>query len=400
MSLRALKLISVGALFFFFLSPLRAEEKLREVSLPLPSDMRSFERIRILVARDKPEIKLSCKTAFEVYDDQGRVIVRDAKLDGATVKPVQGGIQWWTRVVPSRSLLIKSSGGGIQISRAGLYGDMILLYKNSKNKLNIINELQLENYLKSVIAFEANPKWAPEALKAQAVVSRTFALFKMLERQNEEYDVSSGVFSQVYTGKKIEDQRTNQAIESTQGEILIYNNKILNAFFHSTCGGATTSADLVWRVKSNPALSGAECRFCKGSPHYRWEAKITRQEILEKLAKQGMPLKDIQSIKLDKVDRSGRAHKIIIKSTWWQKELDADAFRVWIDPARLKSSLITSVTADAAGNYIFKGRGWGHGVGMCQYGMKYLGELGYNYREILDYYYPGVQIAKLKGFEE
>ena len=80
--------------------------------------------------------------------------------------------------------------------------------------------------------------------------------------------------------------------------------------------------------------------------------------------------------------------------------MDADAFRVWIDPARLKSSLITHIGINEAGAFVFKGKGWGHGVGMCQYGMKYLGELGYGYQDILGYYYPGAQASKLKEFSE
>lgn len=397
-----LKKIAITSIFFFLVTRALygADIAARQITLPLPEDVTSFKKIRILVMRDKPEIQISCTAPFEAFDDQGKSVVRDTQLSGATIKPVTRGIQWWAKVVPTKFILVQSKMGSIRLGRVGIFRDTILIYKNSNGKIDVVNQVELDDYLKGVLPFEANPQWAYESLKAQAVVSRTFAFFKMLERQKEIYDVSSGMYSQVYAGKHIENEKTNQAIEDTQGQILIYDSKIFLAFYHSTCGGATTAAELVWRVKPLVPLGGVECRFCSNSPHYRWQATVTRQEIQSKLARHGMPLHDVQSLQLEKIDKTGRAHMIQIKSKWWQKNLDADAFRGWIDPAKLKSNLITKITTNDAGDYVFKGRGWGHGVGLCQYGMKYLGELGYSYREILSYYYPGSQVLSVKGWGE
>ena len=375
-------------------------ESLRDLSLSLPKDLKDLTKIRILVQRDKPVVKVSATTPFEVLDDQGHSVSSGPQLDGATVKPAPQGIQWWSRVVPTQFLIVKSIGHGIRVGSSGVYRDEVLIYRNAKGTLDVINRLDLDDYLKGVIPFEGNPAWALEALKAQAVASRTFALTKMLTRRDLEYDVSSGMISQVYAGKQIENERTSEAVDATQGEVLLYDGKIFPAYFHSTCGGATTAADLVWKVKPHPALAGVECQYCKRSPHYKWQAVVTPAEIKEKLAKQQMPVSEVLGIRLDKVDRTGRAHKLVIKSTWAEKTVDADGFRVWIDPMRLKSNLITKISTNDAGAFVFKGRGWGHGVGMCQYGMKYLGELGYNYKDILGYYYPVAQISKLKEFEK
>jgi stage II sporulation protein D len=108
----------------------------------------------------------------------------------------------------------------------------------------------------------------------------------------------------------------------------------------------------------------------------------------------------VLGIRTDKIDRTGRAHQFVIQSTWAEKRVDADGFRVWVDPMRLKSNMITKIRANDTGAFVFRGKGWGHGVGMCQYGMKYLGELGYGYREILSYYYPGAQISQRKELQE
>jgi len=388
-------------MFFFFCvsTSVFSAEKLRDLSISLPPDLKSLSKIRILVQRGKPQVQVSTNASFEAFDDQGRSIARGTKLAGVTVKSAGQGIQWWDQVIPSRFVLVKSIGNGIRVGSSGVYRDEVLIYRNIKGSLDVISRLALDDYLKSVIPFEGNPKWALESLKAQAVVSRTFALTKMIARQNEEYDVSAGFMSQVYAGKQIENERTDQAVDATRGEVLLYKEKIFPAYFHSTCGGATTAADLVWRVKPLAPLSGVECKFCQRSPHYKWEAVVTPAEIKQKLAKQEMPVQDVLGIRTDKIDRTGRAHKLVIQSTWAEKIVDADAFRVWIDPMRLKSNLITKISA-RDGAFVFKGKGWGHGVGMCQYGMKYLGELGYGYQAILGYYYPGAQVSKLKGFEE
>ncbi|HRY85806.1 MAG TPA: SpoIID/LytB domain-containing protein [Candidatus Omnitrophota bacterium] len=399
MSFRILRSSILLVFFFFAVTPVFSAERLRDLSMPLPADLRTFTKIRILVEQDRPKIQVSAPAVFEVLDDQGRVVTNGPKLNGATVRPVDKGIQWWTRIVPTRFLVVRSIGSGIRVGSKGVYRDEVFIYKNAKGKLDVVNRLKLDDYLKGVIPFEGNPAWALESLKAQAVVSRTFALTRMIAREKEEYDVSSGVISQVYAGKEIENAKTNEAVDATRGEILLYKGKIFPAYFHSTCGGATTAADLVWKVKPHPALSGVECKFCQKSPHYKREAVVTSAEIKEKLAKEGMPVDGVLGIRTDKIDRTGRAHQFVIQSTWAEKRVDADGFRVWIDPMRLKSNMITKIRANDAGAFVFKGKGWGHGVGMCQYGMKYLGELGYGYREILSYYYPGAQASRLKELE-
>jgi len=397
---RILRTLTLPVFFFSIVTSAFPAESLRDLSVALPPDLKTLSKIRILVQRDKPQVKVSASDPFEVFDDQGRPVLSGSKLDGVTVKPISEGLQWWDRKVATHFLVIRSLGHGIRVGNSGVYRDAVLIYKNSKGSLDVINRLELDDYLKGVIPFEGNPNWTIESLKAQAIVSRTFALTRVIARHDEEYDLTSGVTSQVYAGKQIESARTDQAVDSTRGEVLLYKGKIFPAYYHSTCGGATTAADLVWRVKPFPPLSGVECKFCQKSPHYKWEAAVTPAEIKQKLAKEGMPVSEVLGIRTEKIDKTGRAHKFVIQSTWAEKTVDADGFRVWIDPMRLKSNLITKIRTNSAGAFVFKGRGWGHGVGMCQYGMKYLGELGYGYREILDLYYPGAQISKLEVFSD
>ncbi len=346
--------------------------------------------------KPQSEIRLACSHAYKIYDSSGRLADHGEKFPLLTARAKDDGILLGKSFFPGVFLRIQSENHGIQVGGKRTYRDTVVIRRTRGDRIELINHIPVDDYLKGVIPFEANPLWTLEALKVQAVASRTFAVFKMIEQADQPYDVSSGIFSQVYAGKKIENPKTNQAVEDTRGEILVYKNKIFPGYFHSTCGGRTTGADLVWRVKPLDPLRGVECKFCAKSPHYRWEAVFTASEIKEKTAqKGGIPVQEVKGIKLGKIDAAGRAHEVLIQSTWMERSVDADAFRVWMGPEKMKSNLITGVAAMEGNRFRFKGRGWGHGVGVCQYGMKYLGELGYGYREILGYYYPGALLTKL-----
>lgn len=401
MTRKSPKFINAGIIFFFFFlltGALQAKDSLRDLSVSLPAQLQGFLEIRILVLSDQSQIKMSTPGAFQILDNQGQLLFVDEKLGTTTVQPVASGIQWGERIISEKFILVKSPEAGIKVVDAGFYRGVIFLVKNEKGTLDVINKLNFDDYLKSVISFEANPKWGAEALKAQAVVARTFAFTRMIERQQEPYDVKAGVLSQVYVGKNSEDERASRAVDATHGQVLMYRNKLFPAYYHSTCGGATAAADLVWRVKRHGALQGVPCKFCENSPHYRWEATVTSAQIKEKLAKHGLPVQEVLNIQTGKVDRTGRAHEFIIQSTWAKRSVDADAFRVWIDPMHLKSNQVIRIRKNDDGSFTFKGKGWGHGVGLCQFGMKYLAEIGYSYQDILGYYYPGAQVVDLKEF--
>ena len=100
--------------------------------MALPQDLKAVTKIRIRVQADKLQAKVSTSAPFEVLDDQGRIVVKGEKLDGATVKPVAKGIQWWSRIVPTRFLVVKSIGHGIRVGASGVYRDEVFIYKNDR----------------------------------------------------------------------------------------------------------------------------------------------------------------------------------------------------------------------------------------------------------------------------
>ena len=123
-----------------------------------------------------------------------------------------------------------------------------------------------------------------EAAKAQAIAARTFASSDLQQSKDKLYDLTDNTFSQVYKGIINENIIFNKAIEQTKGEVLTYKNDLVQAFFHSACGGSTESAEKVWG-KELPYLRGIPCTHCRKSPYYKWETSYTEQEILNILNK-------------------------------------------------------------------------------------------------------------------
>ncbi len=120
---RMLRSIMLTVLFSCAAAPVFSAEPLRDLSISLPQDLNTLSKIRILVQRDQPQVKVSTSAPFEVFDDQGRSVSRGTKLAGATVKPTLQGIQWWDKIVPTRFLVVKSMGNGIRVGSSGVYRD-------------------------------------------------------------------------------------------------------------------------------------------------------------------------------------------------------------------------------------------------------------------------------------
>ncbi|MCK4648439.1 SpoIID/LytB domain-containing protein, partial [bacterium] len=230
-------------------------------------------------------------------------------------------------------------------------------------------------------------------LKAQAVASRTLALYRKRGERAKDYDLDATIFAQVYGGVEDEDQRTNQAVNKTRGKILTYRGKVINSVFHATCGGHTEEAKNVWLGSEEPCLKSISCTFCKNSPYYEWEKRIKERNLRNILEEKGLNLSRIKEIEITETSPSGRAIKIAIKHRKATLPLMANNFRLFVGPELIRSTLFT--VSKEKSKFVFKGHGWGHGVGMCQWGARGMAEEGKDYKEILKHYYTGVKIEKV-----
>lgn len=247
----------------------------------------------------------------------------------------------------------------------------LLIYKQSN--FLVVNRVDIESYLKGVVPCELRTNEI-EALKAQIVASRTFAL-NLIKPDTEEYDITSGVEAQVYKGISAEVDFINKAIEETQGIVCTYDGKIIEAKYCSCCGGRTANG------KAN-YLKSVSCQFCKGYPNYKWKCEYEKEDFFDKLGVNG------SSVEITKKDKSGRVEEIEIAGT--DCTITGEQLRAKLG---LKSRFFE--IKNEGDKIIIDGKGYGHGIGLCQFGAVEMAKKGFDYKSILQYYYSGIRIEKL-----
>ena len=255
--------------------------------------------------------------------------------------------------------------------------------------LLVINDIHMEEYVKGVVPSEMSAGWHPEALKVQAVATRTYALYQRLSNAGREFDVVASTQDQVYRGRQGVDERVQHAVESTRGLIITYQNAPILAAFSSTAAGPTEDAMNVWS-KDLPYLKGVECPFDENSPYYQWRVELPVQSLEQSLRKQGIPVGTIATLTPFLYSRAGRVDKIRILHSDGEVILRGQDFRKAVGYNIIPS---TQFEIEALGRMVvFAGRGSGHAVGLCQWGAKELADQGYAYDAILRYYFPGTEL--------
>lgn len=258
--------------------------------------------------------------------------------------------------------------------------------------LLVINDLPLEEYLVGLINCEVSSTWPIEAVKAQAVIARTFALHRREMRKNAPYHLESSVLDQVYDGCLIEDSRAKRAVDETAGQVLTYNGGIIQAFYHSCCGGRTEASENVWG-KRFPYLTGVSCEYCQGNPAALWEQRLSLKDLAERLRAAGQRLAVVSDIREGERNSRGRLAQVVMTTDRGRLTLGGDQFRKVMGYGVIKSTNFTVRVSD--GQALFTGSGNGHGVGLCQWGAKQRALNGFDYREILSYYYPGTSLEQV-----
>jgi len=276
------------------------------------------------------------------------------------------------------------------------YRGILVFHPLGSSRYDVVEYVNLEEYLYGVLPREVEPKWPIDALKAQAVVSRTYVLSSKLTATGQRFDVSNGVLDQVYGGQEAEAPESNRAVEESRGEVLLdQSGKPVQAFFHSSCGGMTELPQYVW--KSSNAADVFGCvpdAFCNGDPHYKWQLTISYATIKARLRRGGIRVRDIKSIAIVQKSPSGRAEIFSLQTSKGAVEVWGNRFRLALGPEVLRSTLIVNMKAGKS-MVSFEGRGWGHGVGLCQWGAQGRAQAGQTYKQILETYYPKAKLSKV-----
>lgn len=271
-------------------------------------------------------------------------------------------------------------GGDLLVNGTHYVGN-IEVWKGQQG-MYLINELPLEEYVKNVVNAEVSSNWDMEALKTQAVIARTYALYQKNMNNNPHYDITSSVLHQVYKGSTI-DARITYAVMNTEGEVLTYEGKLIEAFYHSTSGGKTEDPVEVFG-KSYPYLKPVESD-CEMSPYWIWERKIPLDEIGKSLSLSG-----IKEITISSYTSTGRVKTVEVVHNSGTTTLKATDLRKLLGWNRLPSTNFT-MTRDND-QIVFEGKGYGHGVGLCQWSALKMAQDGKSYKEILAFFYPGTTI--------
>ena len=262
---------------------------------------------------------------------------------------------------------------------------------DKNNLLTVINTLPLDEYIMGVVPRETFPAWPPAALRAQAVAARTFAVSHIPNGKGKIYDIVSPTH-QLYGGATAETPSTTKAVLDTQGEILTYNGKVLCAFFYTCCGGKTEEAKNIFStIKEYP--HAVDSPYCKGTKHYSWNYSVALQNCSLKLKRAGKYLPgQIKSVKIIKRFKSGRVAEIRFSSKTRSVTITGEECRRILGYNNLRSTLFKVRIKN--GRLQFVGRGWGHGVGLCQWCSKVMAEKGFDYEQILMHFYPGTEIER------
>jgi len=338
-------------------------------------------------------------------------------------KAVQGA----TDTLELGSVALVDSPTGFLRFRERPYRDSVRVFARG-SLCEVVNDVDLEKYLDGLVNSEFSASWNEESIAAQVVAARTYAWYQIHEaakKKDRHFDVDATVKDQVYDGSIREDFRASRSVERTRGVNLVVDQDgkpvPIKAFYHSTCGGRTELPENVWDKKYPSFKRAMACGHCASSPRFNWELDLSSREIKDALFagardhgvpkdwpsdwRELMERKRLLDIRIKAEDAHSRAKQVI--TVWGDSQglqelaMPGARFRDWVGPGRLRSTIFqlvphrTTAGGSAQEKWHFTGRGNGHGVGMCQWGAKVMGEKGSKYPEILEAYYPDAKLRKL-----
>jgi stage II sporulation protein D len=286
------------------------------------------------------------------------------------------------------AVTVQSINGKIFINDHVYEGSLSIL-KDEKG-LFVVKHLPFEEYIEGVVSSEIDKDWDMEALKAQAVISRTYATYYKKLNEGKGYHLTSTVLHQLYNGENVH-SLISYATQLTRGEILMYQNMPIKAFYHASCEGKTELPEEVWG-EQYPYLNSVDCQD-RDTPYENWQRKFTLNELA-----QALNMDKIDEIMVKSYTSTGRVKSLIIAAKSEDQhetsmEIDAAKLRRIIGYDELPSTNFKLIPG--AGEVIFKGKGFGHGVGLSQWGALEMARQGKDYRQILTHYYPGTVIESI-----
>ena len=339
--------------------------------------------LRIAVEKDVSQVKVGSSTRATVRDAQGQEIGELTSMSSLTATIKENSLTVADNSATQELIIEPQDNGYVWIGDRWYRGKTRLI--RSGNKIAAINHIDLEEYLYSVVGAEAISSWPLEALKAQAVAARSYALYKRSRSENLDYDLDTTVSTQVYKGLDSEYTTTHQAVNETTGQIMTYDNQVILAAFHSSSGGHTENVEDVW---SSPLpYLRAVIDYDHQAPVFEWQQIFPISRIKTLVAGIG----NIRGLQPLKTTPRGRVVTMKVTGDRGTATLTGKEIRKAL---KLRSTLFRMSTDGE--NVRVQGRGFGHGLGLSQWGAYYLAQQGVDYHRILAHYYQNASLTQLK----
>jgi stage II sporulation protein D len=294
-----------------------------------------------------------------------------------------------TPYLAMRAISLRQSGKSLP--------NQIFLSPKKGRQFDVIGILPLESYLVGVIASEMPLAWPLETLKAQAIAARSYALVTMNERAKSAFHVESTILDQVFSHIADDDDtsplvaKARKAVQQTEGVVLINPvGKTLKAYYHSDCGGRTSNAKDVWGFGGSTGV--AVDSSCPTSGKHNWKLQVGAVDLSAKLRTMlKKEMGQLMNFSLIRANPEDRVQKMeLVWDSGAKTRISAHEFRAALGYDQLRSTFFEAKKSGE--NFEFKGRGFGHGVGLCQWGARALGRQGQSYQEILGHYYPQARL--------
>ena len=356
----------------------------------VPAEGRTAEIfVRVLVA-DAIDDANVCGLDMTVLDAETRLPLVSQPERCVKVWPGKKGVRYGTGAAEVSRLAVETPA--IFVTLNGREYRAPLEFRMHDGLLMAISHIGLEQYLPGIVAAEMPSYWPMEALKAQAVAARTYAWNRIADSEQKPYDLTADVRDQVYPGSDGDSIPAAQAVKATRGIVLVHDGKVADVRYHATCGGATEVATNVWPSARDP-LPGVRCPYCADSPFAKWRLTVPGDRMARLLAPAGFTGDRVTAVSVDRRSPSGRALTVTVEGGAEPLVLDGNTFRRRIGYSVLRSTRF--VVREQNGAFEFEGEGFGHGVGMCQWGARNMALSGKSAEEILRFYYPGTERRRL-----
>ena len=354
-------------------------------------------------ATSEPEtIRVAVVEQARSAELRGDLVVSDVSGCAACARP-----SWRTDVVRA-----VAAGGGLEIDGRRIaavrvtsegpirlngreYVGRLDVLKSSEAGVAVVNDLPLEEYLVGVLRAESNERWPQEALRAQAIASRTYAAYHRRLNAAKPYHIVASTTHQQFAGRVPATSPLRTAVQETAGQVLRWDGELFPAFYHTNSGGYTEEPRSVFAARNMPALRAVACPLASGSPHFQWTLDVRLDDLADLLKRGNVGVGAVRTIEVTERTPSLRATVVTVRGTAGTQRLRGNDFRRVVGYDTLKSTLFAvAIDGDVAH---FAGRGYGHGVGLCQWGAKGMAEQGASAAQILAFYYPGTVLGALAG---